>query len=168
MDTAYLKQTVGTAVSEALTELILHGHSQIHPKLSINLETNPYSTTEDPVTFVARYLLNYSEKTEKCRKDDQERQKVTSVIDKIHRKKKEEEFAIQKAQEEKIVRKALEVQLEEEKLKSSIIKQEEVPVQEDQSQEQPSVPAQESQPEAEQPLQDQQQPPVVEPEGEQE
>lgn len=138
MDTAYLKQTVGPAVSEALTELILHGHSQTHPKLSINLDTNPYSTQEDPVTFVARYLLNYSEKAEKCKKDDLEKQKITTIIDKIHQKKKEAELAIQKAEEEKVAQELLEAQLAQEKLDASQPKEA--------TQESPPAAAQEPQP----------------------
>jgi hypothetical protein len=104
MDTAYVKQTVGTALSEALTQLILHGHSQTHPKLSSNLETNPYSTKEDPVTFVARYLLNYSENADKCKKDDQDQEKIKKIIDRIHQKKKE---ADQKCNRRQSMRKIL-------------------------------------------------------------
>jgi hypothetical protein len=120
MDTAYLKQSVGPALSEALTELIIHGHGRSHPKLSSNLETNPYSTQEDPVTFVARYLLNYSEKAEKCKKENLEKQKITKIVDKIHQKKREADLIIQKAQEEKIAQELLEAQLAQEKLNASL------------------------------------------------
>ena len=116
MDAAYLKQTVGTAISEALAELVQHGHSQTHPKLSINLGTNPYSTSEDPVSFVARYLLNYSETAEKCKKDDQQRQKIVSAIANIHRRKRDEELAIIKAEEDKKAQELLALQLEQERL----------------------------------------------------
>jgi septum formation inhibitor MinC len=128
MDTAYLKHSIGPALSEALTELILHGHGQSHPKLSSNLETNPYSTQEDPVTFVARYLLNYSEKADKCKRDDQEKQKITKIIDSIHQKKREAELIIQKAQEEKLAQELLEAQLAQEKLNASL-EQEAAPAQ---------------------------------------
>lgn len=83
MDSAYLKQTVGSAVSAALTDLVLHGHTQTHPNLSINPETNPLSTSQDPVSYVARYLLNHSASIDASKNDDKAQEKVRSLIDKI-------------------------------------------------------------------------------------
>ena len=120
MDSAYLKQTVGPAISEALTELILHGHGQISPNLSIDLESNPYSTGEDPISFVARYLLNYSEALDKCKRDDKEREKVTAMIGKIHKRKKEEEMALRKIEEKIKAQENLQAQIEQEKQNSAL------------------------------------------------
>jgi hypothetical protein len=101
MDSQYLKQTVGNAVTEALTDLILHGHAQNHPNLSIDPEANQLSTSQDPVTYVARFLMNYDKSAEKIKKDNLDSKKiqaaVTKILDEEKNKKLQEKLALEQA-----------------------------------------------------------------------
>ncbi len=83
MDSAYLKQTVGPAITAALTDLLLHGHSQIHPNLSTNPETNPLTTSQDPITHVARYLLHYANSSETIKKDDLAQEQLKALVNSL-------------------------------------------------------------------------------------
>lgn len=105
MDSAYLKQTVGEAVASALSDLLLHGPSQTHPSLSTNPETNPLSTSQDPVTYIARYLINYHKSTEAEKKLSKEQDKISGLINAIHAqeaKMKAEEAAADAAEQAKL------------------------------------------------------------------
>ena len=103
MDSNYLKQSVGPAITAALTDLILHGHTQTHPSLSINPETNTLSTSLDPITYVARYLINHTNAEETIKRDEASQEKVRSIINKIKadelKKKLDEANRIRQEQE---------------------------------------------------------------------
>jgi hypothetical protein len=83
MDANYLKETVGPIVAEALTDLILHGRATTHPQLSSNPQTNPLTTSQDPVSYVARYLLNHSQQQDLKKKEEAESAQLKSLVNRL-------------------------------------------------------------------------------------